>query len=262
MGFAVSKSRSIEGAVATLGVSDRVAFLRRTYAHLGVALLLFAGITGALFKWAPNLTWKMSTLFGTSLYGMLGLILLLVLLMGGSEWMASHSESKAIQYFGLLLGIGLQVFMLLPLIWILMLKFGKASDFHIVGNKIVSVHMSPAATSILVQAVVITLTIFIGLTLVVFITKKDFTFLFGALVVMTFALIGVAFASILFGFSLGVIFSGLIVLLMAGYILFETSSIMKDYPPTAHVAAALTLFVTVATMFRAILRILIALKSD
>jgi FtsH-binding integral membrane protein len=258
MGFAVS-SRSIEGAVATLGVSDRISFLRRTYAHLGVALLLFAGITGALFKFAPALTWKLSTLFGTSMFGMLGLILILVLLMGGSEWLASHSESKAIQYAGLLLGICLQVFMLLPLIWLLMLKFGKPADM-IVHGKLVPV-MSAAATSVLVQAVVITLTIFIGLTLVVFITKKDFSFMRGGLVVFTFALLGVGLASIMFGFSLGMLFAGLIVLLMAGYILYETSVIMKDYPPTAHVAAALTLFVTVATMFRAILRILIALRD-
>src|SRR5688572_11362490 len=151
MGFAVS-NRSIEGAVATLGVSDRIAFLRRTYAHLGVALLLFAGITAALFKWAPGLTWKLSTLFGTSMFGMLGLILLLVLLMGGSEWLASHSESKAIQYSGLLLGICLQVFMLLPLIWILMLKFAKPGDIKVVAGKLVP-HMSATATSILVQAV-------------------------------------------------------------------------------------------------------------
>jgi uncharacterized protein len=259
MGFAVS-SRSIEGAVATLGVSDRVSFLRKTYAHLGVALILFAGITAALFKFAPGLTWKMSTLFGTSIFGMLGLILILVFLMAGSEWLASHSESKAIQYTGLLLGIGLQVFMLLPLIWLLMLKFGKPADLISASGKLVP-HMSATATSILVQAVVITLTIFIGLTLVVFISKKDFSFMRGGLVVFSFALLGIALASIMFGFSLGALFAGAIVLLMAGYILYETSVIMKDYPPTAHVAAALTLFVTVATMFRAILRILIALRD-
>ena len=42
MAFAQQLARPIQGAVATLGVSDRVAFLRKTYAHLGVALIAFA----------------------------------------------------------------------------------------------------------------------------------------------------------------------------------------------------------------------------
>ena len=35
---AAAAARPIAGAVATLGVSDRVAFLRKTYSLLGVAL--------------------------------------------------------------------------------------------------------------------------------------------------------------------------------------------------------------------------------
>ena len=41
MAFAQS-ARPIPGAVATLGVSDRVDFLRKTYGLLGVALIGFA----------------------------------------------------------------------------------------------------------------------------------------------------------------------------------------------------------------------------
>ena len=36
-----AQQRSIPGAVATVGVNERVAFLRRTYAHLGLAILAF-----------------------------------------------------------------------------------------------------------------------------------------------------------------------------------------------------------------------------
>ena len=49
-----------EGAVATLGVSDRVAFLRKTYAHLGVALIAFAAITGGMMRFAPEISFKFS----------------------------------------------------------------------------------------------------------------------------------------------------------------------------------------------------------
>lgn len=264
MAFAQASRRPIEGAVATLGVSDRVTFLRKTYAHLGVSLLAFAAITGALFNYAPQLTWKMSTMFGSSMGGMLALVVVLIFLMYGAERLARSSTSVGLQYVGLGLGIALQVFMLMPLIWVLMLKFS-----HFTPDQLLMIRagvMVPAlngvASEILVQSVVITLVIFVGLTLVVFITKKDFSFMRGALTIGSFALIGVAFASILFGFSVGALFSGFVVLLMAGYILYETSAIMKDFPPTAHVAAALVLFVTVATMFRAILRIMISLRSD
>ena len=58
MGFATS--RSIEGAVATLGVSDRVSFLRKTYAHLGVALIAFAVITGGMIRFTPKISWGFS----------------------------------------------------------------------------------------------------------------------------------------------------------------------------------------------------------
>lgn len=263
MAFAQAR-RPIEGAVATLGVSDRVSFLRKTYAHLGVSLLIFAGVTAALFKFAPGFTWKMSTMFGTGIASMLILTAVLIFLMFGAERLAAHSTSRGLQYAGLGLGIALQTFMLLPLIWILMLKFSTFTPAEILAMR--AGHMVPAlngvAAEILVQAVVITLTIFVGLTAVVFITKKDFSFMRGALVIGSFALMGVGLASILFGFTLGALFSGFIVLLMAGWILYETSAIMKDYPPTAHVVAALALFVTVATLFRAILRILISLRSD
>lgn len=258
-----SSARPIEGAVATLGVSDRVAFLRKTYAHLGMSLVAFAAITAALFKFAPQLTWKMSTLFGSSMFGMLGLVLVLVFLMVGAERLAASGTSRGMQYVGLGLGILLQVFMLLPLIWILMFKFSSFTpeQVYMIRSGQMVAALNGAALSILMQAVVITLAIFIGLTLVVFITKKDFSFLRGALVICSFAAIGLVLASILFGFSMGALFSAFIVLLMAGYILYETSVILTRFPPTMHVLAALVLFTTIATLFRAILNILISLRD-
>lgn len=256
-------ARPIEGAVATLGVSDRIAFLRKTYVHLGAALIAFAVVTGALFKFAPQLTWKLSTLFGSSMFGMLGLVLVLVFLMMGAERLAASGTSRGMQYAGLGLGILLQVFMLLPLIWILMLKFSSFTpeQTYLIRSGVMVPALNGAALSILMQAVVITLVIFIGLTLVVFITKKDFSFLRGALVVCSFAAIGLILVSILFGFSMGALFSAFIVLLMAGFILYETSVIMTRYPPTMHVLAALVLFTTIATLFRAILNILISVRD-
>src|SRR5262245_33096817 len=60
MAFAAAHHRPIEGAVATIGVSDRVAFLRKTYGHLGVALIAFAAITGGMMRFASETSLKFS----------------------------------------------------------------------------------------------------------------------------------------------------------------------------------------------------------
>jgi hypothetical protein len=138
-----------------------------------------------------------------------------------------------------------EAFILQPILWILLFKFGSSGAFAIIS-----------------QATVITLAIFVGLTLTVFITKKDFSFMRGALVVCSFAALGVIIASLAFGFSLGAFFCGLMILLMSGYILFQTSLVMKAFPPTAHVAAALMLFSTIATLFWYVLQLLMSLRSD
>ena len=263
MAFAQAR-RPIEGAVATLGVSDRVTFLRKTYAHLGIALLAFAAICGGLLKYAPEVSWKFSTMFGTGMFAMLGIMLLMMVALGAANWMVQHNSSRAVQYGGLALGIGTYAFMFQPLFWVLMLKFSKYSPDQVAMIR--SGHMTPvmngAAVEILTQATVITLAIFVGLTLVVFITKKDFSFLRGILMIGSFAALGMILVAILFGFSLGGLFAGFMILLMAGYILYETSTIMKDFPPTMYVAAAMMLFSTVVTLFWYVLRLLMSLRSD
>ena len=76
-----------------------------------------------------------------------------------------------------------------------------------------------------------------------------------------FAVLGIILASILFGFSLGALFCGFVVLLMGGYILYQTSLVMAHFPPTASVAAALMLFSTIATLFWYVLQLLMSLNN-
>jgi len=263
MAFAQAR-RPIEGAVATLGVSDRVTFLRKTYAHLGFALLGFAALCGGLLKFAPEFSWKFSTAFGSSMFGMLGMLLLMMLALFAANRMVAHSSSRGVQYAGLGLGVGAYAFMFQPLFWVLMLKFShyNAADIAMIKTGHMVPVMNGTAVEILSQAIVITLAIFVGLTLVVFITKKDFSFMRGILMVGSFAAIGIIFAAIIFGFSLGGLFAGFMIMLMAGYILYETSAIMKDFPPTMYVAAAMMLFSTVVTLFWYVLRLLMSLRSD
>ncbi|MBA3463883.1 MAG: Bax inhibitor-1 family protein [Deltaproteobacteria bacterium] len=254
-----SSARPIEGAVATLGVSDRVQFLRKTYAHLGVALIAFAAITAGMLMYMTETSLKFSA---WALRGSWNWIMILVLFMvvgWVAEKLARSNTSKGLQYLGLVVAVTAQAILLQPMIWILMLKFGNPEQ--IFGSDGVRVIMSGQAASILLQAVVITLAIFIGLTLTVFLTKKDFSFMRGALAICSFAALGVILASMLFGFHLGAIFAGIMILLMAGYILYQTSLVMAHFPPTGYVAASLMLFSTIATLFWYVLQLLMSLNS-
>jgi FtsH-binding integral membrane protein len=148
-----------------------------------------------------------------------------------------------------------------------MMQFGAHdADGNLVGftydgyGNVTHFAASGLAMKILLEAVLITLAIFIGLSATVFVTKKDFSFMRGALTIATFAALGVIVASIIFGFQLGAIFSGAMILLMALYVLYQTSLVMQHFPPTRHVAAALMLFSTIATLFWYVLRLLMELN--
>ena len=255
-----SSARPIEGAVATLGVSDRIQFLRKTYAHLGVALIAFALITGGMMRFATETSLKFSM---WALKGSWNWVLVLVLFMVVgyvADRLARSDRSRGLQYAGLTVAVVAEAILLQPLLWVLMIRFGNPQQ--IFASDGVNLVLSGQAASILMQAIIITLAIFIGLTLVVFLTKKDFSFMRGALAICSFAALGVIIASMAFGFHLGAIFAGLMILLMAGYILYQTSLVMAHFPPTGYVAASLMLFSTIATLFWYVLQFLMSLSRD
>ena len=64
------------------------------------------------------------------------------------------------------------------------------------------------------------------------------------------------------GSTLGLWFSGLMVMLASGYILYDTSNVMLHYRTDQHVAASLALFASVALLFWYVLRIFMALREN
>ncbi len=245
MGLAASMNhRPIRGAVATLGVSERVAFLRRTYGLLGIALLAFAALSGGMMRFATETSYNFSKWALQGQWTWLAVLAMFMVVGVIAERMARSDTSRTIQYVGLGVAVTAQAVLLQPLLWVVMLRFGSSG-----GNELI------------LNATLITLIIFVGLTATVFISKKDFSFLRGILMVCSFAALGVILASAIFGFALGAVFVGLMIALMAGYILFQTSMVMKDFPPTHHVAAALMLFSTVATLFWYVLQLLMSLRE-
>ena len=63
----------------------------------------------------------------------------------------------------------------------------------------------------------------------------------------------------IFGFSLGLVFALVMVLFAAGSVLYTTSNILHQYRTDQHVAAALSLFASVALLFFYILQVLMSL---
>jgi FtsH-binding integral membrane protein len=265
MAFAQTAARPIVGAVATVGVSDRVAFLRKTYGLLGFALIAFAVGTAAFMRFAtaaslrytawfydyqPDVPHHVPGMWHAMIVGGLFIGVCMV-----SQRLAHAETSRAVQYLGLAGGIVAYSALLQPVLWGLITGFGNPAMLSS------GVLLSGQATAILGQSIVITLAIFLGLTLTVFVTRKDFSFLRGALMLGVFAMIGVAFASWMFGFTVGVLYFGAGALLMSGFILYQTSLVMSAFRPTAYVAAALMLFSSVVTLFLYVLQIVMSVSD-
>lgn len=242
---AAERERPIPGAVATLGVSDRVAFLRKAYGLLGVSLIAWAAASAAFFRYGTETSYKFSR---WALSGNLNWLAVIGLLMVSgmiAQWLAKSEKSRGIQLVGLGLEVAAWTFLIQPLLWVLFIKFRPAG-----------------AQAILAQGTLATIVIFGGLTATVFITKKDFSFLRGVITVGMFAALGIILASMLFGFTLGLVFTGAMIALMALKILYDTSMLLNYFPPSHYVSAALMLFGTVATLFWHIIVFLMKLRSD
>ena len=69
--------------------------------------------------------------------------------------------------------------------------------------------------------------------------------------------LGTIVCAVLFHFDLGTWFSVAMVLLAGGSILYTTSSVMRDFPEDAYVAASIQLFAGVALLFWYVLRLFI-----
>jgi FtsH-binding integral membrane protein len=221
--------------------SDRALFIRRTYAHLAGAILAFMGIEALLLNVMSEATQAQVLRLMVGGYGWLVVMLAFMAASWLAQTWAQSDTSPGMQYVGLGLYVVAEAIIFLPLL--------------IIATHLVDKTVIPTAG-------ILTLAVFGGLTLSVFVTKKDYSFLRPILCVGSLIALGVIVASILIGgFSLGLIFSFAMVALMSGYILYYTSQVMLHYRTDQHVAAALALFAAVATLFWYILRIVMAASS-
>ena len=105
------------------------------------------------------------------------------------------------------------------------------------------------------MAGLMTAVVFGGLTVLVFVTRADLSWLGRYLGLAGIVALGFIVCSILFGLNLGNLFAALMVAFAAAYILYGTSNILHQYRLDQHVAASLALFASVALLFWYVLQL-------
>lgn len=106
------------------------------------------------------------------------------------------------------------------------------------------------------QAFVPTACIFTGITAYVLTTKKDFSFIGAAMWMATFAAMGIGLLLYFMGGSGGIWYSIMWIVLMCGWVLYDTSKVLHRYPVNAAVAASVMLLVDFVYLFLHILMLL------
>jgi hypothetical protein len=212
---------------------ERVAFYKKTYAHVAIGVLVFIIFEYLLLQSETIVTFALSMTQGMKWLLMLGGFMFITTY---AERMALKTQDKNKQYLAFGLYILAEAFIFVPLIFIAAVYTDSGSE-------------------ILYQASIVTLSLFTGLSAVVFLTKKDFSFLKTGLTIGFFIAIGLIIAGMLFGFNLGLWFSVAMCLLAGGSILYQTSNLVNKYTTDDYIPAALGLFASLMLLFWYVLSI-------
>ena len=216
------------GPVSQASVEDRSDFIWKVYAHVVGAILAFAGIEAYLLQ--SGIAEQIARPMLANWWMVLGAFIL-------AGWGASHVahrlESTAAQYAAFAVFVFMEAIIFAPMLFIAMAMKPGIID-------------SAAGVTLLGAG---------GLIATAMITRKDFSFLRGILVWGgILALVGI-FSSFIFGFQMGTWFSVAMIGFAGAAVLYDTSNIMHHYPQDRHVAAAMSLFASIALMFWYILRL-------
>ena len=228
----MNDQQTYSGNIPVIELDDRSRsrFISRTYNHLFCAISAFTLIEIALFKSGLAEPIARVLLGGSWLLVMGGFMLI--------SWLARsaahRSTSQLTQYAALAAYVVGQAIIFVPLLYI-------------------AESVAPGAIA---SAAAITFVAFTALTLLVFFTRKDFSFLRGILMWGGIIALVTIIAGAIFGFQLGTFFSVAMVALAGAAILYDTSNVLHHYPEDRYVAASLELFASVALMLWYVLRLL------
>lgn len=228
------------GDVAAVSAeAERADFITKTYLHLAGAVAAFVALEAVLLN-TPGIDRLVNTMLGARWSWFIVLLAFMGVSTIASNW-AQSATSLGKQYAGLALYVVAEAIIFAPLLYIAQMVGG---------------------TQIISSAALLTGTMFVGLTAVVLLTRHDFSFLRTALLFGGFAALGIILVATLFGFNLGVLFTGAMIALACGYILYDTSNVLHHYRIGQHVAASLALFASVALLFWYVLQLLMSIRRD
>ncbi|KAL7415487.1 inhibitor of apoptosis-promoting Bax1-domain-containing protein [Mrakia frigida] len=211
-------------SVSTSDVSVRMAFIRKVYTILSIQLLATAVVSVVMMQpvvlnWTRNNAW----FFWLPLVGSMGSL-------GVLFWKINQHPLNLF-----ILGI-----------------------FTLFEATAVGTVVGFYETTVVIQALFITLAVFVGLTLFTMQSKYDFEGLGPWLFTGLMTLMATSFISIFFPFGST---ADLIIgiggcLLFSGYIIFDTQAIMKRLSPDEAILGALRLYLDAINLFLQVLRVL------
>ena len=210
---------------ARAGVTERSEFITKTYLHLAGAIGAFVALETVLLN-LPGIEGLVGAMIGTQFSWLIVLGLFMAVSFIADRW-ARSAVNPTMQYMGLGLYVLAQSVIFVPLLFM-------------------ARTINP---SIIPSAAISTLALFGAMTAIVFITRKDFSFLRTVLLFGGIAAMGLIVVAIIGGFALGPIFTYAMIALACGFILYDTSNVLHHYRIGQHVAASLALFASVALLF-------------
>jgi FtsH-binding integral membrane protein len=218
--------------VAALPQEARATFITRTYLHLYGAVLGFTLFEAALFMSGLALPIARAFLSVSWLWVLGGFVVV--------SWLASRVAQTAVSP-------GAQ--------YVALAGYVVAEGLIFVPMLLIAQIMAPGTIQ---AAAFLTLFGFTALTVIVFATRRDFSFLGPFLAWGGVMALGLIAGGAMFGFQLGTFFSVGMVALAGASILHDTSKVMNSYPEDRYVGAALELFAGVALLFWYVLRLLLS----
>ena len=212
-------------------------FIKTTYTILLQSVCIFIGLDWFLFQTGLAATIT-AFVMGGSWFLILGAFMLVT-------WFASHtaqhSQSPSRQWLALMAFIGAEALILTPMLYLVYETQGMG---------------------ILMTACWVTVAIFSALTFYVFQSKKDFSFLRGAIFWASISAVVLILFAALFGLNLGTFFIVGMIALSGMMILYDTSNILRHFPEDRPVAAALHLFSSLAMLLYYVLQFFISQNDD
>lgn len=236
--------------VAYADTPTRLAFLRKVYAIFGASMVIWMGTTFAIAN-SRSLMEAILPLVSGGIFMLIILMALMFLLIRLTV------NSFPMNVVGLGLFAVFEGVLTAPLVYMALAQSNETAMLALTNGAVVD-SIFENGGGIVTQAFVITTAVFTGLTTYALTTKRDFLWLRGALYMGFFALFaisllqffGIGGSAMGWGVSLG------FVVVMGGFVLYDTQNILRNYPENMAAAAAAKLLINFVIMFQHILMLL------